>query len=155
VKQLIELGAVRIGAAIQNVYANVDFDVLSLPGGSLIAVLLWLYARVASSMRRVTMRVRARRVPENDPWRCFLFSEFHCANHKLALVGAARSGPKFGSGLASQERGSGRPHAVQSHSSRDFPASAALAHPAMAVASWGATRRPAAGGGQGHELRRE
>jgi hypothetical protein len=51
-KQLIELGAVRIGAAIQNVYANVDFDVLSLPGGSLIAVLLWLYARAANSMSR-------------------------------------------------------------------------------------------------------
>lgn len=68
-KQLIELGAARIGAAIQNVSANVDFDVLSLPGGSLIAVFLWLYARVASSMRRVTMRVRARRVPDNDPWR--------------------------------------------------------------------------------------
>ncbi len=57
-KQLIELGSVRIGAAIQNVYANVDFDVLSLPGGSLIAALLWLYARAASSMRRATMRVR-------------------------------------------------------------------------------------------------
>jgi hypothetical protein len=118
-KQLIELGAVRIGAAIQNVYANVDFDVLSLPGGSLIAAVLWLYARAASSVRRATMRVRARRVPDNDPWRCFLSSEFHSANHKFALVGAARSGPKFGSGLGSQERGSaeGRPHAVQSHSS--------------------------------------
>jgi hypothetical protein len=117
--QLIELGAVRIGAAIQNVYANVDFDVLSLPGGSLIAALLWLYARAASSMRRATMRVRARRVPDSDTWRCFLFSEFHSANHKLALVGAARSGPKFGSGPGSQERGSaeGRPHAVQSRSS--------------------------------------
>jgi hypothetical protein len=43
-KQFIELGAVRIGAAIQNVCAKVDFEVLSLPGGSLIAVLLWLYA---------------------------------------------------------------------------------------------------------------
>jgi hypothetical protein len=51
-RQLIESGAVRIGAAIQNVYANVDFDVLSLPGGSLIAVFLWLYARAASSMMR-------------------------------------------------------------------------------------------------------
>jgi hypothetical protein len=51
-KQLIELGAVRIAAAIQNVYANVDFDVLSLPGGSLIAALLWLYASAARSMRR-------------------------------------------------------------------------------------------------------
>jgi hypothetical protein len=58
-KQLIELGAVRIGAAIQNVCANVDFDVLSLPGGSLIAVLLWFYASAAGSIRRATTRVRA------------------------------------------------------------------------------------------------
>jgi hypothetical protein len=43
-KQLIESGAVRMGAVIQNVCANVDFDVLSLPGGSLIAILLWIYA---------------------------------------------------------------------------------------------------------------
>jgi hypothetical protein len=42
--EFIELGAVRIGVAIQKVCANVDFEVLSLPGGSLIAVLLWLYA---------------------------------------------------------------------------------------------------------------
>ena len=47
-KQLIELGAVRIG----DVCANVDFDVLSLPGGGLIAVLLWLYASAAGSVRR-------------------------------------------------------------------------------------------------------
>lgn len=52
-KQLIEFGAVLIGAAIQNVCANVDFDVLSLPGGSLIAVVLWLYAGAAGSVRRV------------------------------------------------------------------------------------------------------
>jgi hypothetical protein len=43
-KQFIELGVVRMGAAIQSVCANVDFEVLSLPGGSLIALLLWLYA---------------------------------------------------------------------------------------------------------------
>ena len=57
-KQLIELGAVRIGAANQNVCANVDFDVLSLPGGSFIAVVLWLYASAATSMRRAITRVR-------------------------------------------------------------------------------------------------
>jgi hypothetical protein len=57
-KQLIELGAVRIGAAIQNVCANVDFDVLSLPGGSFIAVVLLLYASAAGSMRRAITRVR-------------------------------------------------------------------------------------------------
>jgi len=58
-KQLIELGAVRIGAAIQNVCANVDFEVLSLPGGSLIAVLLWLYAIAMGSVRRAATQVRA------------------------------------------------------------------------------------------------
>ena len=42
--EFIGLGTARIGAVIQNVCANVDFEVLSLPGGSLIAVLLWLYA---------------------------------------------------------------------------------------------------------------
>jgi hypothetical protein len=60
-KQLIESGAAWIGAAIQNVCANVDFDVLSLPGGSLIAVLLWLYASAAGSMRRASTSVHASR----------------------------------------------------------------------------------------------
>jgi hypothetical protein len=43
-KQFIELGAARMGVAIRSVCASVDFEVLSLPGGSLIAVLLWFYA---------------------------------------------------------------------------------------------------------------
>jgi hypothetical protein len=43
VNEIIELGVVRIGAAIQSVCANVDFEIFSLPGGSVIAVLLWLY----------------------------------------------------------------------------------------------------------------
>jgi hypothetical protein len=51
-KQLSDLGVRRIGAAIQNVCANVDFDVLSLPGGSLIAVFLWLYTGAAGFIRR-------------------------------------------------------------------------------------------------------
>ena len=49
-KQIIELGAARIGAVIQDVSANVDFEVASLPGGSLIAVLLWLYAIAMGSI---------------------------------------------------------------------------------------------------------
>jgi hypothetical protein len=49
--QLIELGAVRIGAAIHNVGAKIDFEVLALPGGSLIAVLLWICAGVVSIRR--------------------------------------------------------------------------------------------------------
>jgi hypothetical protein len=58
-KQLIDLGAMRIGAAMQSVCANVDFDVLSLPGGSLIAVLLWLYVGAAGFVRRVSTPGRA------------------------------------------------------------------------------------------------
>jgi hypothetical protein len=57
-KQLSDLGVRRIGAAIQNVCANVDFDVLSLPGGSLIAVLLWLYASAAASTGRASRPAR-------------------------------------------------------------------------------------------------
>jgi hypothetical protein len=51
-KQLIHLSAAWIGAAIQNVGANLDFEVLSWPGGSLIAVLLWLYASAMGFLRR-------------------------------------------------------------------------------------------------------
>jgi hypothetical protein len=51
-KQFIEVSAVRIGTFIQDVCANVDFEVMSLPGGSLIAVLLCLYAIALSSIRR-------------------------------------------------------------------------------------------------------
>jgi hypothetical protein len=51
-KQFIVLGTARTGVLIQNVCASVDFEVVSLPGGSLIAVLLWLYAFAMSSIRR-------------------------------------------------------------------------------------------------------
>ena len=37
-KQFIDVTAAQIGAVIQYVCANVDFEVVSLPGGSLIAV---------------------------------------------------------------------------------------------------------------------
>jgi hypothetical protein len=52
--QLIEIGAARIGAAIQGVGAKVDLEVLSLPGGSLIAVFLWLCASVQPIRRAAT-----------------------------------------------------------------------------------------------------
>jgi hypothetical protein len=57
--QFIEVTAARVGAAIQNVCANVDFEVMSLPSGSLIAVLLWLYAIAISSIRRAATEIRA------------------------------------------------------------------------------------------------
>jgi hypothetical protein len=59
--QFIEVTAARVGAAIQNVCANVDFEVMSLPSGSLIAVLLWLYAIAISSIRRAATEMRASR----------------------------------------------------------------------------------------------
>jgi hypothetical protein len=43
-KHLIESGAARIAARIPLGGANFDFEVLSLPGGSVIAALLWLYS---------------------------------------------------------------------------------------------------------------
>ena len=54
-KQFIELASARIGTVIQYVCANVDFDVVSLPGGSLIAVLLWLSAIAMGSIRRAAI----------------------------------------------------------------------------------------------------
>ena len=68
-KQLIELGAVRIGAAIQRVGAKVDFEVLSLPGGSLIAVLFWLCASVAP-IRRAATRAEGRAVARRAQLDC-------------------------------------------------------------------------------------
>jgi hypothetical protein len=40
----IESSAGRIAARIQSIGGGFDPEVLSLPGGSIIAVLLWLYA---------------------------------------------------------------------------------------------------------------
>jgi hypothetical protein len=57
-KQFIEVTAARVGAAIQSVCANLDFEVMSLPGGSLIAVLLWLYAIAMGSIRRAATEIR-------------------------------------------------------------------------------------------------
>jgi len=44
----IESGAGRIAARIQSIGGSFDPEVLALPGGSVIAILLWLYA--ASTM---------------------------------------------------------------------------------------------------------
>jgi len=51
-KQLIESGAAWIAAGIQSVGANFDFEVLSLPGGSVIAALLWLYSSTMGTPKR-------------------------------------------------------------------------------------------------------
>jgi len=45
-KKLIEAGVTRLGDTIQYVSAHVDIEVLSWPGGTLIAVFFLLYASV-------------------------------------------------------------------------------------------------------------
>jgi len=57
-KQLIESGAVRIAAGIQRFGAHFDFEVLSLPGGSVIAALLWLYASTMGTPKRTGPQFR-------------------------------------------------------------------------------------------------
>ena len=59
-KQLIEIGAARIGAVIQRVGAKVDFEVLSLPGGSLIVVVFWICASLGPIRRAATSCATAR-----------------------------------------------------------------------------------------------
>jgi len=48
----IESSAGRIAARIQNIGVSFDPEVLSLPGGSIIAVLLWLYASTRVTLKR-------------------------------------------------------------------------------------------------------
>jgi hypothetical protein len=48
----IESYAARIAVRIQNVGAEVDPEILQLPGGSVIATLLWLFARGAVAFRK-------------------------------------------------------------------------------------------------------
>ena len=47
----IESSAGRIAARIQSIGVNFDPDVLSLPGGSALAVFLWLYANAVEALR--------------------------------------------------------------------------------------------------------
>ncbi|MDP8983637.1 MAG: hypothetical protein M3N97_01110 [Pseudomonadota bacterium] len=42
----------RIAACLQSASADMDPEILQLPGGSLIAALLWLYAKSAGALRR-------------------------------------------------------------------------------------------------------
>jgi hypothetical protein len=58
-KQFIELGAARIGAMLHNIGANVDFEIISLPGGSLLAIFLSFYAIAMGSIRGAATQNRA------------------------------------------------------------------------------------------------
>ena len=48
----IESYAACIAARIQHMGAEVDPEILQLPGGSVIATLLWLYAKGADRLRK-------------------------------------------------------------------------------------------------------
>ncbi len=52
----LESSTGRIASLVQSIGANFDPEVLSLPGGSVIAVALWAYGTAAGSFRRATFR---------------------------------------------------------------------------------------------------
>jgi hypothetical protein len=49
-RHMIESGVARVGAALQSLGTHMDYDVMSLPGGSVIAVVLALYGSAMDSM---------------------------------------------------------------------------------------------------------
>jgi hypothetical protein len=49
-RHLIETSVARMGATIHDFGANLDYQVLSLPGGSVIALLMWLYGNAKQSL---------------------------------------------------------------------------------------------------------
>jgi hypothetical protein len=51
-KEQLQSCAARIAAGIQNVSSDMDPEILQLPGGSLIATLLWLYAKSSVAFRK-------------------------------------------------------------------------------------------------------
>ena len=59
----IESNAGRIATRIQSIGAGFDPEVLALPGGSVIALLLWAYSGVAVSLNRTAARPKAPQAP--------------------------------------------------------------------------------------------
>jgi hypothetical protein len=51
-KEQIQSYAARIAARLQGVSADMDPEILQLPGGSVIATLLWLYAKGTVAFRK-------------------------------------------------------------------------------------------------------
>lgn len=51
-KEQLESYAARIAAQIQHMGADVDPEILQLPGGSVIATILWLYARGSDAFHK-------------------------------------------------------------------------------------------------------
>ena len=57
--EFIESNAGRIAARIHSIGGGFDPEVLSLPGGSIIAVCLWLYANTRVTFKRGSPSVRS------------------------------------------------------------------------------------------------
>jgi hypothetical protein len=51
-KEQLQSCAARIAARIQNVSSDMDPEILQLPGGSVLATLMWLYAKGSVAFRR-------------------------------------------------------------------------------------------------------
>jgi hypothetical protein len=62
----MESSAGRIAVRIQALGAGFDPEILSLPGGSFIAVVLWLYAGAAATVHRAALRRPA--APHRPPF---------------------------------------------------------------------------------------
>ena len=58
-RKFLESGAAQIGVRIQSIGVNFDPEVLSLPGGTAIAVILWLYASTMVALKRCAPRLRS------------------------------------------------------------------------------------------------
>jgi hypothetical protein len=59
-RKFLESGAAQIGVRIQSIGVNFDPEVLSLPGGTAIAVILWLCTSTMVALKRCAPRFRAR-----------------------------------------------------------------------------------------------
>jgi len=55
-RKFLESGAAQIGVRIQSIGVNFDPEVLSLPGGTAIAAILWLYASTMVALKRCAPR---------------------------------------------------------------------------------------------------
>jgi hypothetical protein len=58
-RKFLESGAAQIGVRIQSIGVNFDPEVLSLPGGTALAAILWLYTSAMVALKRCAPRFHA------------------------------------------------------------------------------------------------
>ncbi|MDP9064805.1 MAG: hypothetical protein M3O06_02935 [Pseudomonadota bacterium] len=56
-KHMIHSSAIWLAAGLQRLGAGIDFEILALPGGSVIALFLWMYAGAAGGLKLVSPRL--------------------------------------------------------------------------------------------------